>query len=104
IIPILASQMADFLGRLPEYLSRLQNLVTGVDAEWLSQRIGVDPADLREGLNSLLTQGAGFVTTLFQSIWSSGKTLIDIAGLFVITPVVAFYMLLDWDSMVSKVD
>jgi predicted PurR-regulated permease PerM len=30
--------------------------------------------------------------------------LIDIAGLFVITPVVAFYMLLDWDNMVAKVD
>ena len=28
----------------------------------------------------------------------------DIAGLFVVTPVVAFYMLLDWDRMVAKVD
>ncbi|TKT81384.1 AI-2E family transporter [Aquamicrobium sp. LC103] len=103
-VPILASQMADFIGRVPDYLSRLQNLFTGIDPEWLSNTIGVEPAALRDGLNSLLTQGAGFITTLFQSIWSSGKTLIDIAGLFVITPVVAFYMLLDWDKMVAKVD
>jgi predicted PurR-regulated permease PerM len=104
IIPVLASQLADFVGRLPDYMSRLQALVTGVDAEWLSQRLGVDPASLRDGLNSLLTQAGGFISGLFSSILSSGKTLIDIAGLFVITPVVAFYMLLDWDKMVARVD
>ena len=37
-------------------------------------------------------------------MWSSGKSIIDIAGLFVVTPVVAFYMLLDWDRMISRVD
>jgi predicted PurR-regulated permease PerM len=104
IIPILATQLADFLSHLPDYLSGLQNLLTSIDPEWLSNTIGVEPEALQEGLNSLLTQGAGFITTLFQSIWSSGKTLLDIAGLFVITPVVAFYMLLDWDTMVAKVD
>lgn len=104
IIPILVTQLADFLARLPDYLSRLQVLVTSIDPEWLSQTLGVDPAALREGLNSLLTQGAGFLSTLFASIWSSGKTLIDLAGLFVITPVVAFYMLLDWDKMTRAVD
>jgi len=104
VIPILASQLADFLARLPDYLSRLQGLVTSFDPNWLSDTVGVDPESLRNGINSLLTQGAGFLTSLMASIWSSGKTLIDIAGLFVITPVVAFYMLLDWDRMVAKVD
>ena len=32
------------------------------------------------------------------------EAIIDIAGLFVVTPVVAFYMLLDWDKMVARVD
>ena len=44
------------------------------------------------------------MTTVFESIWSSGLALFNIAGLFVVTPVVAFYMLLDWDRMVAKVD
>ena len=104
VIPILVTQLTDFLAKLPEYLSSLQALVTSFDAEWLSERLGVNPASLRDGINSLLNQGTGFVSTLFGSIWSSGKTLIDIAGLFVITPVVAFYMLIDWDKMVARVD
>lgn len=104
IIPVLATQLADFISRLPDYLSRLQALITSFDPEWLSGTLGVDPASLRDGLNSLVTQGVGFLSTLFVSIWSSGKTLIDLAGLFIITPVVAFYMLLDWDKMVNTVD
>ncbi len=104
LIPILAHQMTDFIGRLPEYLSRLQGLVTSFDPEWLKERFGVDPASLKEGLNSLLTSSFGFVTTVFESIWASGVALFNIAGLFVVTPVVAFYMLLDWDRMVAAVD
>jgi predicted PurR-regulated permease PerM len=104
LIPILAHQMTDFIGRLPEYLSRLQGLVTSYDPEWLKEHFGVDPASLREGMNSLLTSGFGFITKVFESIWASGVALFNIAGLFVVTPVVAFYMLLDWDRMIAAVD
>jgi predicted PurR-regulated permease PerM len=104
LIPVLVTQTADFAARLPDYLNRLQNLVTSFDPQWLEQRFGVSAADLREGLNSLLSSGTGFVTGLFTSIWQSGMALVSVAGLFVVTPVVAFYMLLDWDRMVATVD
>ncbi|KQZ99664.1 hypothetical protein ASD64_15240 [Mesorhizobium sp. Root157] len=104
LIPILASQMADFAGKLPDYMTRLQSLVTSFDPQWLERRFGVDAAGLKEGLNSLLTSGFGLLTTVFQSIWSSGIALVSVISLFVVTPVVAFYMLLDWDRMVATVD
>jgi predicted PurR-regulated permease PerM len=104
VVPVLASQLSDFLARMPEYLARLQQLITSFDPEWLERRFGVKPDDLREGLNSLLSSGAGFITTIFQSIWSSGVALFGFAGLFLVTPVVAFYMLLDWDRMIAVVD
>ncbi len=103
-IPVLGSQLADLIARLPDYFSRLQSAITQLDPGWLNDNIGVDANSLRENLSSLLSQGASFLSTLFQSIWNSGRALIDIAGLFVVTPVVAFYMLLDWDRMVAKVD
>lgn len=104
LVPVLATQMADFAGKLPEYLTRLQALITSFDPQWLEQRFGVDAASLKEGLNSVLTSGFGLLTTVFTSIWSSGVALVSLVSLFVVTPVVAFYMLLDWDRMVSTVD
>jgi predicted PurR-regulated permease PerM len=104
LIPVLASQLAEFLDKLPSYLEQFQTLVTSFNPEWLERRFGLDAGSLREGLNSLLTTGVGFITTVFQSIWSSGMALFSVASLFVVTPVVAFYMLLDWDRMVAAVD
>ncbi len=103
-VPILVSQFSDFAVRLPGYVARLQELVASQNAEWIKTVMGVDSSVIKNGLGSLLTQGAGFLTTLLQSIWSSSKTLIDIGGLLVVTPVVAFYTLYDWDNMVAKVD
>ncbi|MER8469575.1 AI-2E family transporter [Mesorhizobium sp. M0991] len=104
LVPVLASQMADFASKLPDYLTRLQGLITSFDPKWLEEKFGVDANGLREGLNSLLTSGFGLLTTVFTSIWSSGVALVSVISLFVVTPVVAFYMLLDWDRMVTIVD
>ena len=104
LVPVLASQMSGFAAKLPEYLAKLQSLVTSFDPSWLEKRFGVDASGLRDGLNSLLSSGFGLMTTLFQSLWSSGKALVSVVSLFVVTPVVAFYMLLDWDRMVATID
>jgi len=104
LVPVLATQMADFGRKLPDYLTRLQSLITSFDPKWLEQRFGVSTSGLRDGLNSLLTSGFSLLTTVFTSIWSSGVALVSVVSLFVVTPVVAFYMLLDWDRMVAEVD
>jgi predicted PurR-regulated permease PerM len=104
VVPALAKQLAGLAEGIPGYISALQNLVTNFDSKWLERTLGVNAADLRAGLNSLLGQGTGFLTTLFKSIWSSSVAIINLGSLFVVTPVVAFYMLLDWDRMVATVD
>ncbi|MGC4025315.1 MAG: AI-2E family transporter [Mesorhizobium sp.] len=104
LIPLLASQLTEFAERLPQYLTQLQSLVTSFNPEWLKRNFGVDPSALSDGLNSLMTSSVGILSTVFQSIWSSSVKLFSIASLLVVTPVVAFYMLLDWDRMVAVVD
>lgn len=104
IIPILATQLVDFIAKLPNYISQLQALMANENSQWLKRYIGIDSSTIQENLSALLQQGAGFLSTLLQSLWNSGKSLIDIAGLFIVTPVVAFYMLLDWDRMVDRID
>jgi predicted PurR-regulated permease PerM len=103
-VPILVSQLSDFAVRLPGYIAQLQALIASQNAEWIKKVIGVDASVLKDGLGSLVGQGAGIVSTLIASVWSSSKSLIDVGSLFVVTPVVAFYTLYDWDRMVAKVD
>jgi len=104
LIPVLTNQLFDFATRLPDYTTRLHALVTSFDPEWFERELGVNPNALRESLSSLLSQGTGFVAGLFRSLWSSGLAIVNVVSLFVVTPVVAFYLLLDWDRMVDNVD
>jgi predicted PurR-regulated permease PerM len=104
IVPVLTNQFADLMKNMPDYIGRLQGLVTSFDPAWIEHTLGVSPGQLKDGLNSLMTGAIGFLTGLFKSLWSSGLAIINIISLFVVAPVVAFYMLLDWDRMVATVD
>jgi len=103
VIPILVTQAADLGGRIPGYITQLQSLLmseSNLLPTWVSDQLG----QIKDSFAALLKEGAGLVGTIFQQIWNSGMALLDIAALFVVTPVVAFYLLLDWDNMVAKVD
>jgi predicted PurR-regulated permease PerM len=104
IVPVLTNQFADLMKNMPDYIGRLQGVVTSFDPAWIEKTLGVSAAQLKDGLNSLLTEAIGFITSLFKSLWSSGLAIVNIVSLFIVAPVVAFYMLLDWDRMVATVD
>ncbi len=104
LVPILSGQLAGLIERMPGYFTNLQSKIADADSEWLKRIVGESNLNIRENLDGLLKQGAGWASTLLGSIWNSGKALLDIASLFVITPIVAFYLLLDWDRMTAKID
>lgn len=115
IVPVLVTQAIEFAANLPAYLTRLREVISNakIDISWLQTYFGVDLASIdfgfdsqqiRESFDSYLKEGFGVVTTVLQGIWNSGQAAANIAGLLVVTPVVAFYMLLDWDRMIAKID
>ena len=104
VIPLLATQAADFFANLPGYITQLQQLVTSFDPSLLPGWISGQMDTIKQSFSTILGEGAGFLGTLLKQIWNSGMALVNVASLLVITPVVAFYMLLDWDRMVLRVD
>ncbi len=104
VIPVLVGQFTDFGQRLPEYVDKLRSFV--VDAQnsmlpgWVKSQIG----NIKNNFSGIMSEGVTFLTGLFSQIWNSGKAIVDVISLLIVTPVVAFYILLDWDHMVAKVD
>ena len=101
-VPLLLGQVGAFIERLPAYVERLQALAMDPNREWLRKIVGDGVADAKIG--DLVRQGAGWITAFIRSLWSGGQALISIFSLVVVTPVVAFYLLYDWDRMVATVD
>jgi predicted PurR-regulated permease PerM len=104
IVPSLAAQAADFAAKIPGYVTQLQQMITDSNSHlvpaWLKAQMG----DLKDNLSKYVGEGVSFIAGVFVQIWASGKALIDVLSLLVITPVVAFYLLLDWDNMIAKLD
>src|ERR1044071_3224445 len=101
-VPILTAQLSAFIEKLPGYGSRIQALAIEPNREWLRNLLGEGVADAQ--VSDLVKQGAGWITAFIKSLWSGGQALLSIFSLVVVTPVVAFYLLYDWDRMVAAVD
>src|SRR5690349_11324520 len=101
-VPVLIGQLGAFIEKLPGYVQRLQTLAMDPNREWLRKIVGEGVADAQFG--DIVKQGAGWAATFVKSLWSGGQALISVFSLVVVTPVVAFYLLSDWDRMVSTVD
>ena len=105
VVPLLGSQLLQFIQRVPEYFRLLQDLiVTEANQEWIRRMIGTDTLDLRKSVGDLVGQGAAWAGTFLQGIWSGGRALLSLVAVLVVTPIVTLYLLLDWHRMVNKVD
>jgi predicted PurR-regulated permease PerM len=101
-IPLLAGQLSSFLERLPSYATELQALGN----RFFQTRVGQIFRTQGGGPNvdQLVSQGASWIATVIASVWAGGQALISVISLIVVTPVVAFYLLYDWDHMLDRVD
>jgi predicted PurR-regulated permease PerM len=104
ITPVLTQQFSGFIENAPGYAQRLQSLVSDPEHPWIKRIVGDNLVGADKSVGDLMNQAAGYVTQLLASLWAKGQALISIFSLLVITPVVAFYLICDWDRMVSTVD
>lgn len=104
VAPLLSTQLAAFIERIPGYVTRLQTLVTDPNRPWLSKILGEGFPDAEKAISELAKQGAGWLAAFLRSLWSGGRALISLFSLLVVTPVVAFYLIYDWKRLVEAID
>jgi predicted PurR-regulated permease PerM len=104
VAPIIGGQLAAFVENVPGYVQRLQALIADPSRPWLRRIAGDVVPDADKLIEDLVSQGMGLLAAFMTSLWSGGQALISIFSLVVVTPVVAFYLLYDWDRMLAIVD
>jgi predicted PurR-regulated permease PerM len=115
VVPILANQFVVFSERLPSYAMRLQALAVEEGNALIAKYRGpwLDALGLKEQLSSaqiqksagdFVAQGAQWLLHGLRSLVSGGAAVFNFLSLLIITPVVAFYILVDWKRMISEID
>jgi len=101
--PVIGAQLKSFIEKGPDYVERLQSLVTDPNRPWLRKlSTGITESGWSSG--DLVKDAMGWLAAFLSSLWSGGRALISILSLLIVTPVVALYLLLDWHRMVATVD
>ena len=99
VVPTLVSQAVNLFEIAPDLTRRLGAVVTERFPSILEEG-----STLQSSITSLGTVVQERGGELLNTALSSAAGIINIIMLFVIVPVVAVYMLLDWDRMIAQVD
>lgn len=105
LVPVLAQQLSVFIARLPTYVSQLQVIATERGGPLLERLgLGSGMADAQKVIADFAGQAAAWAASVGQTAVAGGQAIASLVSLLVITPVVAFYLLVDWDRMVNAID
>lgn len=102
LVPVLSTQATEFLKRAPGYVSSIKTHADGL-LQTLEAR--VDPGvmeRLQSSFGDLSERALTWVTTALSNLLTQGAAFANLVSLIVITPVVAFYLLRDWDKMIAS--
>ena len=114
--PVLGRQLSGFLDHLPLYVQKLQdlaltqvNLFSETYGNAILDKLGMSTGqggtfDAQKTLSDFAGQASQWIAGFIRSLISGGAALISLLSLLVVTPVVAFYILIDWDKMIAAID
>ena len=99
VIPALVQQTAQLIETAPDVFNRLQKALTTRFPELMDETSTIRQQLIAIG-ETIQSKGGELV----NGVLSSALGLINMLIFLVVVPVVAFYLLLDWDNMTAKID
>jgi predicted PurR-regulated permease PerM len=104
IIPVIASQFAGLISAIPGYIADFETQYASEITQKLGGLTFIDMEQLRSTTSNIsgfaVKLAGNFVTGLLQS----GMAIVNLLSLILITPIVAFYLLRDWDHITTRLD
>ncbi len=98
VVPTLVNQAAALVDVMPKIIANIRDFLQAQFPDLFDQ------STMQSSLTSLSQlvqdQGAKFLNGIVTSV----NSIISVVVLFLIVPVVAFYLLMDWDNMIARVD
>ena len=115
LVPALLREIAQFSERLPDYIERLQTLLATRGSQFLSQhgapwlqQFGFGETftadQIHKAVADLMSQSGAWAVAGLRKLAVGGAALVSFLSFVIVTPVVAFYILVDWHKMVDTVN
>jgi predicted PurR-regulated permease PerM len=104
IVPFAIQQIIQFLGSLPDFIARTQDRLLPFYLQLQQQFDLPAVAELGEIARNRIGTALSWLAGFLEGLITQGLAVFNLLSLVFITPVVAFYLLRDWDRIVARVD
>lgn len=101
---VIDEQLGRFITVVPQYIGSLIKKIEPLIIELQDRFPNLEPDKIKDYLRNNATNGLKLVGSVFRSVITGGFAFFNLLSLLLITPVVTFYMLRDWDKFIAKVD
>lgn len=102
--PLVQDQIAGLVKSIPTYTATAQEKLVPRMNDFLAHLSPDDAARLREAAGNYAGTAVQWAAGLIQNLVKSGAALANILSVLAITPIVAFYMMRDWQKIVTRID
>jgi predicted PurR-regulated permease PerM len=103
-LPIVTSEIAFLIDKLPAYVRRLQALAVDPSHPSMSKIIDLGIEEAERSSGELASLGAGWLAEVLRALWSDGRMLLSIFSLLVVTPIITAYLVHDWNRIIAALD
>ena len=104
LAPVVTDQVGRFAGDLPSLIDSLTLRFNEFAPQWIKDAVARSGADVQGAVSQFAGKAAEWILSVLKTLLSGGLALVNLVSLLVVTPIVAFYLLIDWDDMIATVD
>jgi predicted PurR-regulated permease PerM len=104
LVPLIEGQILQLIARVPSLVALAQGQLGKLIQLMQEQLPAEDVSKLREVVGGKLGESVTFLVSLLQSMVTSSFAILNIVSLVIVTPIVTFFLLRDWEEMVARLD
>ncbi len=104
VLPLVTDELVKLASNLPDLVKALVARLNELAPQAIKDQLAKSGTSLPSSIGDIAARASSWAATLLASVWSGGMAVVNLLSLLVVTPIVAFYLLLDWDRIVAKVD
>ncbi|MBX9927130.1 MAG: AI-2E family transporter [Hyphomicrobiaceae bacterium] len=104
LAPFVVDQLQKFAISLPGLATKLKVVAEDVARERLGSRYGEFQGQIDAALSGAFGNWSSIASNAANQLLAQMKSLWTIVSILLVTPLVAFYVLCDWEPMLAKID
>ncbi len=104
LVPLIQGQIVQLIGSVPSLVRTLQDQLGKLILLLQEHLPAEDISKLRDLVGAKVAEALTWLAGLAQGMITSSLAILNIVSLVVVTPIVTFFLLRDWEKMVAQID